>query len=67
MGMLYPNNEDILPIGYMSYWGVKESIPFGWIPVEVKQTMFGNGQTIIIQKVDNLTYVEHLAKQKNLV
>lgn len=64
-----------MPIGTLLLWEQKNKIPYGYIAQgNARQFMLGQGlktnldeSTIIILKVDNLTWIEHLAKERHLV
>ena len=63
-----------IPTGYVILWEKKNPIPEGWIQESNYMdsinniTGYQNSKTIIaIKKVDNLTWIEHLAKQRGLV
>jgi cysteine synthase len=63
-----------LPVGYMLLWEEKNPVPDGWISrgteldfVPDSLTLKMPENVILIEKVDNLTWIEHLAKQRGLV
>jgi hypothetical protein len=71
-----------IPFGSVVWWPVKEKLPDGWILyeqptnqiiTEVHRSSHSpvhgriNNEVLLIQKVDNLTWIEHLAKERHLV
>lgn len=65
-------------IGCNILWRKENPIPSGWIRIgemseHIRPITSDQGlqdyykDIIILQRVDNLTYVEHLAKQRNIV
>jgi hypothetical protein len=58
-----------MPIGTIVLFTEKNPLPIGWIPTDgyVDIDNVDGDKVIAIQKVDNLTYIEHLAKQRGLV
>ena len=56
-----------IPIGYSILWGKKNPIPEGWIQEDNYIDYYNRENIILIKKVDNLTWFEHLAKERHLV
>lgn len=62
------------PNGTILLWPAAVKLPEGWIIYDIDSPQEetedydnSNWTTILIQKVDNLTWIEHLAKQRGLV
>lgn len=61
--------SDIIPLWTIILWREKDPIPNGWIPTNdyIDIDNIDDNKIIAIQKVDNLTWIEHLAKERHLV
>ena len=54
----------IIPDGNTISWRTREQNEFGWVNV---CTNYDKVNTIYHKPMDNLDYIEHLAKERNLV
>lgn len=63
---MYP---DDIPKGYLVFWPLNKPIPEGWgIAHDTDNKIISaSDSTIVITKLDNLTWIEQEAKKRNLI